>query len=160
VERSTLAVPGSWSVATLFEALSRSVGIPRRQIAVSWLARGGNGGAPPPVTPHTLGRLSWHDLTALSAPDAPSKVSAPPLSLADGDVLVVRDRHHPVPSAPPPAERATPRRAMFTPDVMSEGGLAIRAPPAGPMYPAGFEGDDARSFERSSGSKSRGVSFG
>ena len=145
-------MPGGWSVPTLLDALSAAVGIPRRQLAFAKLSQAGGGVEEP--TAAQLGGLVWDDPAVLASP----KVSAAPLLLCDGDVLVVRDCHHPAPAPPAQAQRA--RRATFAAEGHAAGG--------GPRI-RGFEGDDARSAAPATsggagggaGNKSgRGVSFG
>ena len=98
---STIVAHAEWSVPTLTEALSSLVGIPRRQLAIAKLAQAGGGAVA--LTPQQLGSLSWDEPELLAA----HKLSAPPLALCDGDVIVVRDRHHP---APMPAGLPEPHR--------------------------------------------------
>ena len=89
---STVAVPAAWSVTSLVDALACHVGIPRRQLAWAKVAHTA-GISCGPLTPQQLGRLVWDDPNLLAA----QKLSAAPLQLTDGDVLVLRDRNHPPP---------------------------------------------------------------
>ena len=73
--------------------------VPRTQLALAKVAQAGGGAVA--LTPHQLGSLTWDEVAMLASP----KLSAPPLQLTDGDVLVVRDRMHP---PPPPLASATP----------------------------------------------------
>ena len=95
------------------------------------LSKAGGGGAS--LTPQQLGGLSWDDPAVLDA----HKLSAPPLQLNDGDVLVVRDRHHPAPTPvvrSPTPEVRRPRAATFIDEVSffprSRSGVTIREPMA------------------------------
>ena len=117
VVTNTIAVSTSWSVATLVDALACTAGIPRRQLAFAKLTALDCGGLddlirrlPLPLTPQQLGTLRWgepedfgaHTLSAAEDFGAHT-LSAPPLQLSDGDVLIVRDRHHAPPQPVPEA---------------------------------------------------------
>jgi hypothetical protein len=107
--RSTIAVAATWSISTLMDALASMARIPSQQLALARLTQAGGGALP--LTAQQLGSLRWDDEDLRRA----QKLSAAPLQLSDGDVLVVRDLHHPAPIPPPEVlttGNATPRRRV------------------------------------------------
>ena len=106
VSYATVALQASWGVEALLEELAILTSIPRRHLAFAKLTQAGGGAAV--LSAAQLGGLRWDDPDCFRA----HKLSAPPLALSDGDVLVVRDRHHPRrrPCAPPATPRSTTRR--------------------------------------------------
>ena len=138
----------------LIDSLSSLCGIPRRQLAIAKLPQAGGGASP--LTPQQLGSLSWDE----SGWEEAHKLSAPPLLLSDGDVLVVRDRHHPVPvptNAPLEQQRERRRTATFG-GAFPAGGrssLQIREPP--PPRPSM---DSMQGAEAEEPVRPRGVRFG
>ena len=125
------AIECHWVPLSAIECLPHQVGIPRQQLAIAKAAPGPRSHA---LAARQLRRLVWDEAAMLHAP----KVSE---RLADGSVLIVRDRMHPAPitapeppiTAPqPPGEPLAPSSAARRSGVSFDGAAAAGSEPLCP----------------------------